>query len=632
MIDCRRNLIFAGRLILALFALIFPSAVSAQGGASEARLPDYPNQLLWGDTHVHTNLSYDAFVMGNRTLDMNDAYRFARGEAVELRDGRRAKLDRPLDFLAITDHSDLLGAMVDIVSDDSSIAGTKTGSIWKKFLEDGEEAGVTQIGNYITARNNLDDVERNEPFRRSVWEHITKQADENDDPGKFTAFIAFEWTSSPRGGNLHRNVIFRDDAAKANQVLPLQRLISEDPKTLWSYMADYEQATGGEILAIPHNGNLSNGLMFSLEGNEPAAARAKYASTRIRWEPLYEVTQMKGDSETHPFLSPNDEFAEFERWDITDLYGIRPKEDWMLKFEYARSALKMGLEQQRELGINPFKFGLAGGTDSHTSLATADDNNFEGKMSSGNAKPGRWKDFMLGDKEEMYGSKFPAYNWQTVASGYTAVWSNENTRAAIFDAMKRKETYASTGPRIMLRFFGGWEFTSEDVLTPEIAQIGYRKGVPMGGDLANPPEGLSPTFIVWAAKDPIGANLDRIQIIKGWTDQTGEAQEKVFDVALSDDRVLDASGNVPAVGDTVDLTSATYTNTIGDPELVTVWRDPEFDPREPAFYYVRVLEIPTPRWTAYDAARYGDQVDDYVAMVNQERAYTSPIWYEPPSK
>tara|TARA_R110000868_G_scaffold170477_1_gene405776 strand:+ start:3125 stop:4837 length:1713 start_codon:yes stop_codon:yes gene_type:complete len=569
--------------------------------------------------------------MGNRVLDLDDAYKYARGDVVELEGGRRVKLDRALDFLAITDHSDLLGAMVDIVSKDSVLEGTKTGTIWSKFLEQGLESGITQIGNYITARNNLDDVERNEPFKRSVWEHIIKLADENDRPGEFTAFIAFEWTSSPKGNNLHRNVIFRDDATKANQVLPLQRLLSEDPRTLWSYMADYEQSTGGEVLAIPHNGNLSNGLMFSLDANEPVGTRADYAAARIRWEPLYEVTQIKGDSETHPLLSPNDEFADFERWDRTDLFGLRPKEDWMLKFEYARSALKMGLEQQREIGINPFKFGLAGGTDSHTSLATADDDNFEGKMSSGNARPGRWKEFVLGDKEKMYGAKYPSYNWQTVASGYTAVWAKENTRAAIFDAMKRKETYASTGPRIMVRFFGGWEFANEDILTPDIAKIGYRKGVPMGGDLTNAPEGQAPSFIIWAAKDPMGANLDRVQVVKGWTDATGKANERVFNVVVSDDRAVDKDGAVPSVGSTVELSNASYTNAIGDPELVTVWRDPEFDPDEPAFYYVRVIEIPTPRWTAYDAARYADQMDESVPMISQERAYTSPIWYEPVS-
>jgi hypothetical protein len=389
-------------------------------------------------------------------------------------------------------------------------------------------------------------------------------------------------------------------------------------------MHAYQDKTGGRLLAIAHNGNLSNGIMFplveSFTGNPVDLA---YARTRAKWEPLYEVTQIKGDVETHPVLAPNDEFADYETWDQGNLDLSVPKENDMLQYEYARNALQIGLLLEKELGVNPYKFGMIGSTDSHTGLATAGEDNFFGKHSGAEPGPQRWEHPMaqVGDKKYE--------GWSMVSSGYAAVWAKENTRAAIFDAMMRKETYATTGPRMIVRFFGGWDFNEKDAQNRLPAYVGYTKGVPMGGDLPAAPDGKAPTFLVAALKDSLSGNLDRIQIIKGWLDADGKRRERVYDVAWSGDRQTDANGKLPPVGNTVDVANATWTNTIGAPELITVWQDPDFDPSLRAVYYARVIEIPTPRWTAYEAKRYGITMPSEVPMITQERAYTSPIWYTP---
>jgi hypothetical protein len=351
----------------------------------------------------------------------------------------------------------------------------------------------------------------------------------------------------------------------------------------------------------------------------------EYVEQRAKWERLYETTQMKGTGEAHPFLSPNDEFADFELWDNANLDLTVLKKPEMLEFEYARSALKNGLKLERDLGTNPYKFGLIGSTDSHTGLTTAEEENFFGKISSGEPSPERLHAVFQNNPSN--GAK--RMDWQVGASGYAAVWATENTRASLWDAMERKETYGTTGPRMVVRFFGGWDFSPADAESRLPANAGYSKGVPMGGDLRDAPQGKVPTFLVAALKDPIGANLDRYQIIKGWLDENGQAQEKVYDVAWSGDRKPGANGKLPAVGDTVNVENASWTNTIGAPELIAVWRDPDFDPAKPAFYYGRVLEIPTPRWTAYDAKFYGVKPLAGTVMKLQERAYTSPIWYTP---
>jgi hypothetical protein len=358
------------------------------------------------------------------------------------------------------------------------------------------------------------------------------------------------------------------------------------------------------------------------ETNEPITAA--YAATRSRWEPLYEATQIKGDGEAHPGLSPNDEFADYETWDKSNL-GPTAKEPWMLQYEYAREALKNGLKHEADLGTNPFKFGMVGSTDAHTGLATAEEDNFFGKHAQTEPNPNRWKENVV------HFGDISVPGWAQASSGYAAVWATENTREAIFDAMERRETYATTGPRILVRFFGGWDFFSEDANSRLPANAGYAKGVPMGGDLWNAPEGKAPSFLVAALKDPYSGNLDRIQIIKGWLDGAGKTHEKVYDVAWSDDRKPGAKGKLPAVGNTVDVANATWTNSIGAPDLITVWNDPDFDPKQRAFYYARVIEIPTPRWTAYEAKRFGVTMDPEVPMTTQERAYTSPIWYTPKS-
>jgi hypothetical protein len=467
------------------------------------------------------------------------------------------------------------------------------------------------------------------PAYRSAWEDSVKAAEEANEPGRFTALIGFEWTSNTGGNNLHRNVVFRDNADKAVQVEPYTTqppLGSDNPRDLWKYLAAYEGKTGGRALAIAHNGNLSNGRMFPvIESFTGKPVDREYAETRARWEPLYEVSQTKGDGETHPFLSPNDEFANFERWDFGNLDASVPKTKEMLRYEYAREALRNGLVLEGELGTNPYKFGMIASSDAHNSLAAMEENNFFGKTASQEPSPKRLTAAFVDNKQ----TNIKVMDWQVSSSGYAAVWATSNTREALWDAMQRKETYATTGPRMVVRFFGGWDFDRADALQPDPAMAGYAKGVPMGGDLRKAPAGKSPTFLVAAMKDPIGANLDRLQVVKGWLDAKGGTHEQVYDVAWSGNRKPGKDGKLPSVGSTVDVANATYTNTIGAAELGTVWKDPAFDAKQRAFYYVRVIEIPTPRWTAYDARRFGVKPLPGTPMTVTERAYTSPIWYTP---
>jgi hypothetical protein len=462
---------------------------------------------------------------------------------------------------------------------------------------------------------------------RNAWDLTIKAAEKYNDPGRFTAFIGYEWTSNEAGNNRHRVVIFRDDASRAQLVEPyttLRPLGSPDPRDLWKWMQNYADQTKGQVLAIAHNGNLSNGRMFPIKDTFTGKKFDRaWAETRAKWEPLYEATQIKGDGETHPFLSPNDEFADYETWDQGNLDLSEMKTDEMLQYESARSGLAIGLQLEKQLGVNPYKFGMIGSTDSHTGLTAVEENNFFGKHSGAEPNAKRWEHPMakMGDAE------YPG--WSMTASGYQGVWATENTREALYDAMKRKETYGTTGPRMMVRFFGGWEYTDADAQNRLPANVGYAKGVPMGGDLTPAPEGKSPTFLVGALKDPLSGNLDRVQIVKVWLEGKDERKENVYDVVWSDGRTPGADGKLPPVGNTVDVANATWTNTIGAPELIGVWTDPDFDPAIPASYYVRVLEIPTPRWTAYEAKFYGVAMTDNVPMTTQERAYTSPIWYSP---
>ena len=473
-----------------------------------------------------------------------------------------------------------------------------------------------------------EDIIDNEPLKESVWQEVIANAERYNAPGVFTTFIGFEWTSIPEGNNRHRNVLFRDGAEAASQVLPYSSFDSLDPEDLWAYLSEYEKKTGGQVLAIPHNSNLSGGQMFAVETVGGKPLDRDYAERRMRYEPIVEVTQYKGDSETHPVLSPDDEFADYETWDAANLGG-RPTNPSGLPHAYVRSALKLGLDLHARLGVNPFKFGMIGSTDSHTGLAAGEEDNFWGKFSDTEARADRWNKPFFPDMGERTGL-IQYYEWQMAASGYAAVWARENTRAAIFDAMRRKETYATTGPRMIVRMFGGWEFEPGDENTPDLAAKGYAGGVPMGGDLTPASKAQVPRFLVAAQKDPAGANLDRMQMIKGWRDDDGQLHERVYDVAVSGARTIDRDGRArEAVGSTVDLENASFSNTIGAAELAAVWVDPDFDSRQPAFYYVRVIEIPKPRWTAHDAHYFGIKMSDEVPMITQDRAYTSPIWYTP---
>ena len=616
----------------AMTGLLVATLLIAGGGAAAADYSpyanvEYPTRVLWGDTHLHTTNSLDARLL-DVTLGVEDAYRFARGEQVVASSGQPARLSRPLDFLVVTDHSDLLGVMDRLLlGDPALIEHAEIRDLYDKLMAGGDEAAqaLEVIGSVLDGDYTGPLLDK--ALMRSAWERYVEVADRFDDPGRFTALIGYEWTPTNSGDKLHRNVLYRGNADKARRLFPFTANDSLDPRDLWAWMARYEQETGGRVLALAHNGNLSNGQMFPVETNPNTgnAIDADYVETRSRWEPLYEVTQIKGDSEAHPYLSPADEFADFETWDRGNVSLEILKTPDMLQYEYAREALKNGLRLERELGTNPYRFGMVGSTDSHTALATGEENNFFGKFSLVEPSAGRIAQSMIEDDDETMWKV-----WEFGASGYAAVWAMENTREAIWDAMRRREVYATTGPRMTVRFFGGWGFSEADASLQSLAATGYAGGVPMGGILQPAAAGGAPTFLVAALKDPHSGNLDRIQIVKGWLDASGATHEAVFDVVWGDaHRRQPSDGRLPPVGNTVHVASATWTNTIGDAELVGFWKDPEFDAAQPAFYYVRVIEIPTPRWTAYDAAFFSIELPSEAPAVLQERAYTSPIWYSP---
>ncbi len=589
----------------------------------------YPDRVLWGDTHVHTSYSTDAGMIGNY-LGPDEAFRFARGEIVRASAGQRARLIRPLDFLVVADHSENLGLAPLIAESDPGLLRIP----WGKKVHDLVKAG-DGFGAYLAWGTQM--VAREDPLEdddlvRTVWNRIVDSAERFNDPGVFTALHGFEWTSSYEANNLHRVVIFRDDAARVRDLVPLSNYDSSDPEDLWKWLQNYQRNTGGRVLAIAHNGNLSNGLMFDDKtlGGKPLTR--DYAERRSFWEPLYEVTQIKGDGETHPSLSPNDEFADYWRWDKGN-FGTYGKKPDMLPREYARQALMRGLKYEAKLGANPFKFGMIGSTDSHTSLATTREENSFGKATP--VEPGmgqeRYMEKITGIVPASDGSDPTIRHYQSLASGLAAVWSRKNTRKSIWDALKHREVYATTGTRITVRVFGGWDYDEKDVVRPDFAAHGYARGVPMGGDLTNAPTGKAPTLMVRALRDPDGANLDRIQIVKGWLDSKAKPRERIYDVACSKGRTIKQGRCDKTVGNSVDVKNATFTNNIGNALLAGWWEDPDFDPSDRAFYYVRVLEIPTPTWLAYDKAFYGDaiQLPKNALLAHQERAYTSPIWYTP---
>lgn len=583
----------------------------------------FPTRVLFGDTHLHTSYSTDAGMIGTR-LTPEEAYRFVKGETVTSNSGWRVKLHKPLDFVVVADHAENLGLADFIRRSDPILLANEQGKKWHDMTKAGKgyDAFIEWINRSLSKSEDLIKEPR---MLEYVWKTVIENAEKHNDPGSFTALIGFEWTSSAGGGNLHRNVIFRDDADRASQVVPFSIFDSDDPEDLWEYMAGYEAKTGGRVLSIPHNGNLSNGIMFQTTTLKGKRFDRQYAERRMHFEPVYEVTQIKGDGEAHPLLSPDDEFADFETMDKGNIIGTEAKSPDMLPGEYARGAYKVGLALEKQIGVNPFKFGMIGSTDAHTGLATTrEDNNF-GKASIAEPSADRAEHVLIKSQVD---DSLDMLVRDTGAAGLAAVWARENTREAIWDAFARKEVYATTGSRIAVRVFGGWDFTSDEVQRPDFAAQGYARGVPMGGDLSNAPSGKSPNFMVRALRDPDNANLDRVQIIKGWL-EGNETKEQVYDVACSDARKIVNRRCEAPVGNTVDVANASYTNSIGDALLMGYWQDPDFDPKQRAFYYVRVIEIPKPRWTAYDAKFFKVKMPEGTAMIVQDRAYTSPIWYTP---
>lgn len=575
-------------------------------------------QLYWGDTHLHTSYSFDAFTLGNASADPDTAYRFAKGLPV-IHPGHKARvqIDRPLDFLVVSDHAEGLGAIAQLAAGNPIMLENERGQRWQQMLNEGK-ANETFGEIVALGTTNPADIAflNDQRIFRAAWDEITETADRHNDPGVFTAFIGWEWTSTPGGMNLHRIVVNSGDSETATKYLPFSQNDSGKPEDLWRWLADTSKALNTDFLTIGHNSNLSNGRFFATVDEDGAAIDAEYASSRQEWEPLIEVTQYKGDSETHPALSPDDEFADFER------YGKRldggPLEH--VTGSYARPALIRGLQIDAEVGVNPFKFGMIGATDSHTGLSAAEEDNFLGKYANDSTPDSKGDETVPG-----------SVGWDASAMGFAGVWATENTRQGIFDAFKRKEVFATTGPRIQLRFFGGWDYEESDAESVELAQIGYSKGVPMGGDLKFAGQAKSPRFLIAAAKDPKGANLDRVQIVKGWVDAEGNHLEKIWDVAWSGNREIAPSGRLQPVGNTVSLETGEYENSIGTASLTTVWEDPDFDPSLRAMYYLRVLEIPTPRHTLFDtiALQQAPDTAGGHASIIQERAYSSPIWYTP---
>ena len=640
MFNCKKFFLFLS------FLMIFPvfgNAVEYSTGVDK----DYPRKLLWGDTHLHSNQSADAYTIGNSNLTPSDAFRFARGEEVISEKGVRAKLRVPLDFLMVSDHATFLGMFKRIENRDPEILKTPLGKRWRKYMDENDPNLFTE---FVDGLNGLlDDTFSKEDYI-PIWKEITENVDSFNQPGIFTALIGYEWTPAPTGDNLHRVVVFKDDAKLAQKIIPFSAIDSRKPEDLWNFLKEYNSSTGGEAISISHNSNISGGRMFPSENSYGEPIDSAYANMRNRWEPLVEATQVKGDSETHPALSPDDQFADYETWegnigrsqtkrliristtgDCKDplnykCYKYKEKEKYRYKGSYVRSGLRRGLEIEKKIGVNPYKFGLIGSTDNHTALAASEEDNFFGKFLDSEPGPGRVDSCMAGCGRPVNiadGEDIPSgdlwKNWQITASGYAGVWARDNTREEIFNAFKRKETYATTGPRIAVRFFGGWKFSETDSFDPNFVDLGYNKGVPMGSDLPLRGRNKSPNFIIMAAKDPNGANLERVQVVKGWTNKDGSSSEKVYDVDLSSD----------AGSNTVDVETATYKNSIGEAQFVSFWSDPDFNPKEQSFYYVRVIEIPTPRWTTYDSVIFGNKLPEFIPSSQQERAYTSPIWYSP---
>jgi len=606
---------------------ILLSACGSSGGpspyATSTAIRAEPSQVLWGDTHLHTSYSPDAYFFGNTTADPDTAYRYAKGLPV-IHPYHRGKIQigTPLDFLVVADHAEMMGVPLRLFQGDPLLTKTASGKRFIKMMEAGKGQDVfLEFVGAINAGKPYDDL-NGEETRRAVWSEMVKITERHNDPGRFTSFIGWEWTSTPGGKNLHRVVFMPEGGEVASKFIPYSSFDSDKPEDLWDWLEETSARTGASFTAIPHNANISGGLMFNDVDSEGRPITAEYARTRMKWEQVVEVTQIKGDSETDPILSPNDEFAAFEPFshaiDAETLgEGVKASVE---AGDFARSGLLRGLQVEAKVGVNPYKFGMIGSTDAHTGMSSSEEDNFHGKTAFDSTPANTFATFL----------GIEGFGADMSAAGIAGVWAEANERAALFAAFRRKEVYATTGPRIRVRLFGGWGFDDKDAGKKDLAEIGYANGVPMGGDLTQAPEGKAPRFLVYAIKDPVGANLDRIQMVKGWLDENGEPQEQVYDIVWSDGRVMDSDGSLRPVGNTVNLETGDYKNSIGDAQLSVVWEDPNFDPNARSFYYLRVLQIPTPRHTLYDAIALNmDPAKTGHPSTIQERAYSSPIWYTP---
>lgn len=634
----------ASRAMLAALPLALVASCSQSGGEavnsdvagtsrdSQESAAAFAERPLWGDTHLHTSYSFDVFMFGTPTSTPENAYRFALGEAVKSpTTGETWQLDRSLDFLMITDHAEALGTVKSLFEGDEQLAGTKSGKAMLSIAKAAETpldgllrayhflqtvgTGAAEDKEYgVTPKDMYLDLHAGDR-RKTVWSDIIETADRFNAPGKFTTFIGWEWTSHPGGANLHRNVFTPVGADVAKNFLPFSASESSKPEDLWEWLQATRDAHGADFVAMPHNPNVSNGKMFQLEDSDGNPIDADYARRRMEWERVVEVTQIKGDSETHPRLSPTDEFADFETWNFVMLPdGPTPQP---VASEYARSGLKRGLELEKKTGVNPYKFGMIGSTDSHTGLSTSSETAFAGKGQK-DSRPE-----LRGNKTGLGKSR----GWDMGAAGLVAVWAPQNNRQSIFAAFKRKEVYATTGTRISLRVLSGENLSLDDLKDQQSLAAAYQKATPMGGEIGGK---KAPKLLVQALKDPDGANLDRIQIVKGWIDKDGKAHERVFDAVWSGDRKPGTNGKLPPVGNSVDLKTGKYQNNIGKPQLSVLWQDPEFDQSQSAFYYVRVLEIPTPRYSLLNALALGMEASETGRPASiQERAYSSPIWFSP---
>ncbi len=576
--------------------------------------------LFWGDTHLHTANSTDAYDRG-LSVDIETAYRYARGlPVIQPATGQRIKIDRPLDFLVVADHAEFMGLSSSLAAADEKILATQAGQRLKGLFDENTDAvWAAQIDISLTGGNKDMLRDLNVPaLIQDVWEKQIAAAEANNIPGEFTALIGFEWSSTANDTNQHRVVFTADDGEIAVKFRPYSSYDSENPKDLWNWLQSTERGTGARLLAIPHNSNLSKGMMFSNTDAHGNAMSISEAQMRQRWEPVIEVTQYKGTSETSPALSPNDEFAAFELREY--LFGGNKAVPYPGSF--ARTALMRGLQLHSVLGINPYQFGMIGSSDSHTGLVSVNENNFMGKSALDtlpNQRPAQKLGLMSA--------------WEVSASGLAGVWARNNSREEIFNSFMRREVFATSGPRIALRFFAGFDFNTTSLSSSQdIAQEGYAKGIPMGGELIALEKDKVPIFLLEALADPLSASLDRLQIIKGWQDSAGEVYEKIYEVSWSGSRTLDHNGKLPAIINTVDVRTASYDSSTGATRLIAYWQDPDFDPSLKAFYYVRALEIPTPRHHVYDALALG--LDPLIENPTkptwiQERAWSSPIWYNP---